>query len=192
MAWGKINITGVPVILAYDSFNRANGSLGTAEIGGAWTVAEGTFSVSSNQAKGSTSAASRCFAVLPISTPNCSISCEVTWFTDEITSIVARSTSANAENQMRCRINGSTVSIEKRISDSATTLVSVSYSWTSGLAKLVKFVCNGNDFSVFINGVLIASATDDNALKTNTYVGMLAAKSGAVPATLFNNFSVSL
>lgn len=40
-----------PQLFIYDSFDRANGPIGTADVGGPWTDPSGAWTVSSNQAK---------------------------------------------------------------------------------------------------------------------------------------------
>jgi len=50
--------------------------------------------------------------------------------------------------------------------------------------------CNGNYFALMVNGILAVSATDDNALKTNTHVGMFMATYTVGSADCFDNFVV--
>lgn len=177
-------------VLAQDSFDRSNGALGNADIGGAWTVSEGTFAIATNKAKATANAVRSC-AVLLMPQLDYEISCDITWYTGDIAIIVARSTNANANDQIRARVSGTTILLQKIISDSGTTLgSSYSYTWSNGATHNIKLSCKGNDFIVYLDGTSVITATDDNATKTNQYAGLLASKTGAVPATLFDNLLV--
>lgn len=173
--------------LAQDSFDRANGALGNAEIGGAWTINGGSVSIVSNQAKGGTSSTTNA-ATLVMLRLNYTVYADITWYTGEIVSIIARCDSSGISNHMRLRYDGTNLEITKVISGSSTTLATSALSWMSGTTKRLRFSCIGNDFVGSVDGVPVLTTTDDNATKTKYNVGFGLFKSGAVSASTANNF----
>lgn len=175
-------------VLASDAFNRSNGALGNADIGGAWVATAGTFAISSNKAIATASDTS--VATLRMGQVNYDISADCIWRTGESVAIVGRSPASGNDNHVRLRANGTSLLIEKRISTTNTTLASVPLSWTSGDMKNLRLSCSGNLFVGYVDGVGVVSATDDNITKTNVYVGIQAAKADAIPTSTFDNFLV--
>lgn len=175
--------------LAQDSFDRANGAIGTAEFGGAWTINAGSFNIVSNKAKAGTSGFSSA-ATLAISPLDYEVSADVTWSGDSRAAIVARCDSSGITNYMRLYTDGSSIVIGKIIASSATALATYSYSWTSGTTHNLKLACNGNNFSAYLDGVLVASVTNDNATKTLKNAGISASPVSGTPTSLFDNFLV--
>lgn len=175
--------------LASDTFNRPDGLIGTADVGGAWTINAGSFNVVSNKAKAATSGFTS-VATLVISPLDYEVSADVTWSGDSRAAIVARCDSSGITNYMRLYTDGSSIVIGKIISNSATVLNSYSYAWTSGATHNLRLVCSGNNFYGYLDGVLVVSASDDNATKTLTNAGLLASPVSGVPTSLFDNFLV--
>ena len=175
-------------VLASDTFTRANGTLGNAEVGGAWAVPEGTFAVSSNKAKGT--AVGTSYAVLQLTQLNYSISADITWYTGDTIALVFRGTGTNSDDQMRIRFIAGTLSITRRLAGTNVDIATYSYTWSSGSSHNIKAVCNGNTFTCYLDGTQVMTATDDNTTKSNLYVGLLSSKSGSAPATTFDNLRV--
>lgn len=174
-------------IAAYDRFDRANGALGTAEVGGAWSSVSGTCAIASNKAKGTTSGASN-IAALECSVTEQDVSASVVWYTGETASLLCRVSDAN--NYMRVRVDGTTLQVFRVVSGSSTSIATYSYTWTSGAAHKLSIKCAANTFYVLIDDALVITVTDDNATKTYTKAGFVAFKTGAVPESTFDNFMV--
>ena len=176
-------------ILAQDSFDRSNGALGTAEIGGAWTVNNGSVSIVSNKAKGGSATATTDAATLVMGQLDYEISVDITWYTGEVVSVFARCAASGVSDLMRLRYDGTDIVITKIISGSSTTLATAALSWTSGTTKRLALSCVGNTFVGYVDGVQYVSVTDDNTTKARYNVGF-GAFAGAAPASLFDNFLV--
>lgn len=71
---------GGPTTYASDDFNRADGALGTAVVGGAWTVADGAVAIVSNRASLSVSPS---MAYLEASHADCTVSCTLPVLSNE-------------------------------------------------------------------------------------------------------------
>ena len=176
-------------ILAQDSFDRSNGALGTAEIGGAWTVNNGSVSIVSNKAKGGSATATTDTATLVMGQLDYEISVDITWYTGEVVSVFARCAASGFSDLMRLRYDGTDIVITKIISGSSTTLATAALSWTSGTTKRLALSCVGNTFVGYVDKVQYVNATDDNTTKTRYNVGF-GAFAAAAPASLFDNFLV--
>lgn len=164
-----------------DAFNRANGYLGNSETGQAWLTSGSpttAWNVSSNSAKRSSATSSGTdVAYIDAGKSNVIVSAGIRpgGFANQY--IVARMSGASVNNCIMFAFNvndGVTaiIQITKTISGASTTLASVNFPYTMGNTYLCSLSCIGNDFTASIDGVPILSATDDNALKTNTMVGM--------------------
>lgn len=177
-------------VIGRDGFNRVNGPLGNAEIGGAWSVNNGTVTIVSFKAKGGTSGTTN-MATLLMPQLDYEISADFTWATGEVLSVIARSDSSAAQNFMRLRYDGTKIEIMKTISGTSTSLASYNHSWANGATKNLKLFCRGNTFTGYINDVAVISVTDDNATKTLTRAGIGLYKSGGVPASTAKNVLVN-
>lgn len=175
--------------LAIDSFDRANGALGTADLGGAWIANLGTFSITSNQAKETLSGGTS-VATLTISQLDYDVSADITWYSGDTIGLIARCDSSGVENFMRLRYDGSTIDITKTVSSTLTVLNSYSFTWGNGTIRRLRFSCSGNKFIGYVDGVEVISTIDDNPTKTKYNAGMSAAKVGSAAQTLFNNLLV--
>ena len=175
-------------LMASDAFNRSNGALGTADVGGSWVATAGTFAISSNKAVATVSGTS--VSTLQMAQTDYDIAADCVWVTGESVAIVGRSPASGNDNHIRLRANGTDILIEKRISTTNTTLATTALSWTSGTTKRLRLSCSGNLFVGYVDGVQVLSVSDDNVTKTNSYVGIQAAKTSAVPASTFDNFLV--
>ena len=182
--------------LVFDSFNRANGNLGNAESGQPWLTGGSpttAWVVASNVAKRASATTSvDDVAYIDCGTPNVTVSATITMSTvSNGCFLVARMSGTNMNNSMSAVFVDSPnlVLIQKSIAGVVTDLASVSYSITSGVAYDCSFICSGNDFTVKINGSVVATATNDNALKTNTKVGMFCPLPLASTNDFFENFT---
>lgn len=174
-------------LLAFDSFSRANGALGTAEFGGTWIDTNATVAIVSQNAKGTEGTYTNVnHLVMP--QLDYDVSADVTWYTGEVVSLCARLNAIS--NYMRVRYDGTNVIIQKVISGSSTNLGSAAFAWTSGATMRFGFSVSANTFTASIDGVKILSVSDDNITKTYYGVGFGSSKSGAVPASTFDNFMV--
>lgn len=174
-----------PPIIISDTFNRSNGNLGTADTGQSWLTggsATTAWVVSSNVAK----RASATTSVNDVTYIDCgksdviiSANITITSFSNSIR-LVARMSGTDINNCMSMVLSSSgVVYIVKTISGSVTTLTQAPYSYSYGSTYSCKFVCRGNIFTVYIDGVLKVSTENDNTLKTNTRAGMFLSCSSA-------------
>lgn len=176
--------------IAKDGFDRANGPLGNAEVGGAWLVNNGSVTIVSNKAKGGTAGTTN-MATLLMPQLDYDISVDFTWYSGEVISLVARSDASAGLNFMRIRYDGTKVEIYKVIAGVSTSLASYNYSWGSGATHNLRLSCRGNDFTGYLDGALVVSATSDNATKVNYRAGFGLYESGGTPASLADNVEIS-
>lgn len=186
---------GLPTI-GYDTFNRAGGNLGVLDSGQTWLsngVATTVWAVGSNKAKRTAATnAVTTVAYFDCGRANVAITADITMGGfSQGSSLVARMSGTSLDNSMSMylRPNGQ-VAVRKRISGSDTFLGLTTYSYVSGATYACKFECKGNDFNVYIDGVLKISVTDDNVLKTNTQVGMFLPLATSAAFDYFDNFTV--
>lgn len=176
--------------LAQDAFNRANGALGTADLGGAWVANNATVTIVSNKAKGGQDTFTNA-ATLVISQLDYDVSVDVAWFTGEVINVLARCAATGIADYMGLRYDGSALGITRRLANGTpSVLASQSYSWTSGDTHRLRFSCSGNLFKGYADGVEIVSISDDNSTKTRFNAGFSASKSGVIPSSTFDNFLV--
>lgn len=165
-------------ILVSDSFNRSNGYLGTSETGQSWLtggVSTTAWDVYSNKAMRHSSTDSvNDVAYIDCGRSNVTVSANITMGSyNSGMRLIARMSGANINNCMSFHFDSAGgIRIYKRISAVETSLAVGTYSVTVGSAYACSFTCKGNEFSVSINGSSVLSAVDDNALKSNTMVGM--------------------
>lgn len=186
---------GLPTI-GYDTFNRADGNLGVLDSGQTWLsngVATTVWAVGSNKAKRTAATnAVTTVAYFDCGRTNVAITADITMGGfSQGSSLVARMSGTSLDNSMSMYLhpNGQ-VAVRKRISGSDTLLGLTTYSYVSGATYACKFECKGNDFNVYIDGVLKISVTDDNVLKTNTQVGMFLPLATSAAFDYFDNFTV--
>lgn len=164
--------------LVYDTFTRANGNLGNAETGQAWLsngVPTAAWLVSSNVAKrASATTADSDIAYVDCGQTDVTVSADITLAGDwNSVRLVARMNGSTYDNCMIFYIDATNiVTIQRKISGSAVELGTASQTFVSGSTYACSFSCKGNTFTASINGVVKVSVTNDNALKTNTKVGM--------------------
>lgn len=164
--------------LVYDSFNRANGNLGDAETGQAWQSNGSNTTawiVSGNVAKrASATTAVTGAAYIDCGKPDVTVSADIT-MTDFSYSIqiFARMSGTSFDNCMSLILGrDGYLRIRKVISGTVTNIGNYGYSYVSGETHSCKLSCAGNTFKAYLDGELRITVDDDNALKTNTKVGM--------------------
>lgn len=177
--------------IVYDSFNRANGNLGNADTGQAWLTGDvptTAWVVASNVAKRALPTTSLAdVAYIDCGKSNVTVSATITMSSvSNGCFLVARMSGTSMDNSMSAIFADSPnlVLIRRTIAGVTDNLANVSYAFASGVPYDCVFACNGNDFTVSINGVVVASATNDNALKNNTRVGMFL----PLPLTSVNDY----
>lgn len=184
----------LPTIIT-DSFNRANGNLGTAETGQVWLtggVATTAWVVSSNVAKRASATTSvNDVAYIDCGKSDVIVSADITYTTlSNASRVIARMSGANINNCMAARFSAANIVVlERIIGGSVDSIAQATVSITSGSTHSLVLMCRGNIFSVYVDGILKISIEDDNVLKTNTIVGMFLSCSSTL-SDWFNNFSV--
>lgn len=184
---------GSPVII-YDTFNRANGALGNAETGQAWQ-SDGSnttaWVVSGNVAKrASATTAVTDAAYIDCGKPDVTVSADIT-MTDYSYSIqiFARMSGTSFNNCMSLILGrDGYLRIRKVIGGTVTNIASYAYSYVSGATHSCKLSCAGNTFKAYLDGELKITVDDDNALKTNTKVGMHLPCGASTAFDWINNF----
>ena len=186
---------GVMKTIVFDSFNRANNYLGTAETGQAWksngsnTTA---WNVVSNVAKlGSPSTAFTDAAYIDCGKSDVILNADIriSDFSFGIY-LVARMSGTSADNCMALYLGkDGNIRIGKYVSGTWTSLSTAAYSYVSQTTYSCEFACIGNTFNAYLNGALKCTATDDNAFKTNTKVGMYLPCASSSGVDWFDNFS---
>ena len=186
---------GAPSIVV-DRFNRVNGNLGNADSGQAWQsngANTTAWIVSSNVAKrASVTNSVNDVAYIDCGRSDVVVSADITLTTySQGSSLVARMSGNNLDNSISMYLHPSgQVSLRKRIAGSDTFLGLTTFSYVGGATYACILECKGNDFKIYINGVLKVSVTDDNALKTNTKVGMFLRLATSAEFDYFDNFTV--
>ena len=182
--------------IAFDYFNRADGALGTADSGQAW-LSNGTnttaWVVSSNKAKrASVTNSVNDVAYIDSGRTDVTVSADITMGGySQGSHLVARMSGNNFDNSISMYLHPSNqVALRKRISGVDTFLGLTSFGYVLGTTYDCRIECKGNDFKIYINDVLKVSVTDDNALKTNTKVGMFLPVATSEAFDFFDNFSV--
>ncbi len=150
--------------LASDTYTRADGAIGTAEVGGTYTIAPagggGAFVVSSNKAK--------CSAVDPASftnvewldpgTAEVTISYDVSYVTGTDVGLVTRvtpHTGASDVNYILCSVSAGVLKLYHCVNSVYTQVGSNGGSVSNGNTYNVKMVVIGNVHNVYLDGSLV-------------------------------------
>lgn len=152
----------MPSPYVYDSFDRADSSssLGSADVGGAWTVQSATFGISSLRAYETTGG----LGIATIDSGHADadvsvvIAVRLTGGGAGNAGVVFRFT--NTSNYWRAFFDGSTglVFLQKVVGGAASTVFSGGTMGASGGAVLARF--NGSTIAVYVNGRLVGTTTD--------------------------------
>lgn len=177
-----VSATTTSPVTAADTFDRANSTttLGTASDGGTWTVQNGTWGISSNQAYDVSGSGAQ--VVRDLGSANHYVEAKVP-VTNSVV-IVCRCTDVNNWYGANF-ISGGALQIWKRVAGSSSKITGGDAgTWTAG--DTIRIQAVGNQISVYRNGTLAGSVTD-SSLTTGTTVGMRADLTSA----RFDNFNAS-
>ncbi len=174
-------------VLVADLFGRANGALGTANTGQAWTALAGTAEISSNRMllTGATT------VVVDAGTPDVDVSCEIV-HTGGSPGIVFRSDTANTD-RLACQldaING--FRLQKVDTNVGTVLQQLPMAFIADGTRLyrLRVVATGDIVRCFLDGELLVNhqltAAEQTKYSPQTRVGFRSTSSGG----RFDNFTV--
>lgn len=141
--------------LVQDSFDRANGAIGTADSGQTWSVLSGNWTVESNKAR-NTFGGTQSFCVIDAGIADCTLEVTVSGTLNSGGGIAFRFTDAN--NGLFIEIaNGSQTVIYKLQGGGFTQLSIISMSWAAG--DVMTVVLSGTSITLKKNGVVAGSTT---------------------------------
>ena len=176
--------------IAYDTFTRADGALGSTEVVGmsgqaitarTWTSNVGTVAVATNKA-----AASALTGGIAIATAPCvsaDVMADLAYTRSDGTSgLVVRYN--DADNYIRAVHDGTNAKLIKRVAGSETTLIDTAATYSAG--ALLRVVANGTSISLFYNQLAVGTAQTVTGL-TGTACGIYASS----VADTFDNFNVN-
>lgn len=178
----------VPV-LAYDTFTRANGALGSTETAGpdsqaagalAWTVQTGTIAVSSNTAAISATSGGLAYATAPTASADVIVDAAVTR-TAGSGGLILRYTDAN--NFLRATTDGTNCLLEQVVAGTPTTLRTGAV--TYGAGNIIRVVLSGTTGWLFYNGAAVGNSFTVPS-STSTAHGVY----GTDTSCVFDNFTV--
>jgi len=184
-AKGRISGGGGGTTLVSDAFNRAdNGSsLGTADVGGAWTAAAGTWGIASNKAR-AFNGGSQSFAYIDAGAADCTVSVTMSGTLNSGGGICFRF--QDTSNTWFIDSDSGGPALWKVIAGSYTQVVNGLGSATLVAGDILSIVLNGSSFDIKKNGTSIYTTTQTQ-LQTATKHGLR--DYGAV--ALMDNFSVT-
>lgn len=153
-----------------DTFNRADSavSLGSADVGGAWTASVGTWGISSNVAY-QVADAGQDVAQIDSTVANCTIRCTYSVASPNSQRIIFRF--SDTSNYWLLQTEGGTAYKLYKYVAAAFTLAGT-YSTTPANGDVLMIVLNGNQIDAYLNGVLRISTTDaHNSTATRHGIG---------------------
>lgn len=145
-------------VLAYDSFNRVDNAaaLGTADTGQTWTVLQGTWGISSNQACLITSAGARNRIVINGLPANVSIT-----ITFSVNTVLSRLMFRHVDTSNYLQfinLSGSSYALYKVVAGVATMLGS--FATTPANGDVLNVTLNGSSIIAKLNGAQVISVTE--------------------------------
>ena len=174
-----------PVALPEDNFNRSNGNLGTAVVGGAWQ-GDSSWQIASNKARNASTGA----AWLPTGVDDMIVEADLTYDSLE-SGLIARVTDANNLLYLDVTHDNPTtasINIYKRVAGAFTAIGTTEHVNTSISATLnLKLECSGDTIRAYVDDVLLVTATD--SVQTGQGAGIICL-AGPNP-TIFDNFLVT-
>lgn len=183
-----------------DSFDRADSAstLGSADVGGAWTAWAGTWGISSNKGYLVTTT-DDARAYLDGLVPDGTLTVDITQSATRcFAGVSLRGVDANNELLVRYKSTTNDLLLSKRVSSVVSTLTNVNPAWPAGTTKTLKVVCKGTLIQVYLGGVLEISYTltggDASTFTTPTLIGMYVnarAVDGDDGGSRYNNFAWS-
>lgn len=140
-----------------DAFDRADSavSLGSADVGGAWTATTGTWGIGTNAARLVTDAGQD-VAQINSTVADCTIRCTFSVVGANSQRVVFRF--SDASNFVMCQTEGTTYKVYKYVATVFTQLGTFTATPANGDAIMV--ILSGNNIDFYLNGTLRISASD--------------------------------
>lgn len=168
----------VPTPLAYDTFTRANGVLGSSETTGpdgqtvtalSWTSTLGTWAVATNAAAASATSGGSAFATVDAGVADIIIDAAVTRSAG-VAGIVLRY--ANSTNYIIAYHDGTNAKLDKVIAGSTTNVLSAVATYSAGAT--LRVIASGTGFRLFYNNAAVGAlgTIADAAVQTTTVHGL--------------------
>lgn len=163
--------------LAYDTFTRSNGSLGSTETAGpdnqglsalSWTDAIGTWGVASNKAAASATSGGVAIATIPVTTKDCFIEAVLTRSAG-LVGLVGRYT--DSSNYIYAYHDGTNAGVKQRLAGVETDLVAATAATYSATA-VTRLEMDGNNLQLWYNNVRIGTSASINAGLNGAVVGL--------------------
>ncbi len=159
-----------PAVYLQDDFNRADSitSLGAADVGGAWTAANGTWGIESNQGRLITAGGGNGIAQLDAS--HADATAQVTLnVIGNLTGLLFRYT--DTSNYWWLLEFGSAYYLQKVVGGSTTNLISGAGTAANG--DVIKVILSGNSIKCYNNGVQLGTDQSDSFNASATKFGMV-------------------
>jgi hypothetical protein len=166
----------LPTPIAYDTFTRADGSLGSTETTGpdgqsctarTWTTQLGTVAVSGNKAKATALSGGRAIATIEGSKANVAAALALTRGTTGAGLIVRY---VDNSNYWYWTHDGTNAKLVKRVADTETTKITSAQTYSAGASGVV--VADGSAWRLVYNNALTGTVTDSD-LSTATKAGLI-------------------
>ncbi|MBN1640369.1 MAG: hypothetical protein JXA09_03965 [Anaerolineae bacterium] len=182
----------LPTPLAYDTFARGDGALGSSEAAGpdgqavgarTWINTLGTTEIASSKASASALSGGEAMATVDVSTVDILVQADLARAGDEV-GLVLRY--ADAQNYVVAYHDGTNAKLDKVVGGATTSVISGAAAYSANATLVV--VADGTSFSLFYDDAKIGatSTINDAALQTGTAHGLYSANTG----NTHDNFSV--
>lgn len=176
--------TWLPIPLAYDTFTRANGALGSSETTGpdsqaviarTWNNRVGTTLIATNAASASALVGGIAIATVDTATADTIVSATLTRAGDEA-GVVLRY--ADADNYIRAIHDGTNCKLIKRVATVESDVISAAVAIGAGAIRVIP---SGTSFSLYLNGAQVGSTStiSDAGLQTGTEQGLFSSNTGS-------------
>jgi len=173
----------LPTPLAYDSFTRADGALGSSETVGpdgqatparTWVNRVGTTLVATNKAQASVLVGGVAIATMDTGTVNAITGATLTRAGNEV-GVVLRY--VDADNYIRAIHDGTNCKLIKRVATVETDVISAVVALGAGAIRVIP---DGTSFALYLNGAQVGatSTISDAALQTGTQQGLFSTNVG--------------
>lgn len=186
MRWMRIpDALWSPAPVASDSFNRANGVLGSTDGAGhpeanggsgvAWTTHAGTWAIATNKAAASDVAGAAAIATIDAGAVDVEADAYVTFSGAGGVGVVLRY--VDTSNYVACYHDGTNIKLDKVVAGSVTNVATTANTTNT---KLLQVRAAGTKFRVYYNGALIGSEStiSDAALQSGTRHGLFTTGTG--------------
>jgi len=184
--------------IALDTFNRANGSLGTADSGQSWIMSDSSWAIASNVAKFTASTSSYGKgAYIDSGIANHTVEADIVrGANDDYVGLCMQTYLTTDVNGWRFRCSATTAYISLVQSGTFMNYASAAFSWSGGVQHHVKVVTyqSGRNLciSAYIDGVLVTSYTSAVYVYPElTKAGLFVLRTAAAPTSTFDNFKIT-